>query len=168
MIRAWTRTLAQADGVINDASPIRLASITDGLSQTLFVTEKAVTAFRTLDTVDPALPDKRGWYVTGNWGDTLMTTFYPPNTFGKVALAAGNAHTFAASSLHPCGLNALMGDGSVRFLKDTIQTWPFDPITGTPAGARLTPGGWWEGLPPSGIWQALATRAGGEVVDPGS
>jgi hypothetical protein len=56
-----------------------------------------------------------------------------------------------------------MGDGSVRFVTDAIQCWPFDPITGAPAGASLDPGGWWVDRPASGVWQALATRAGGEV-----
>ena len=46
------------------------------------------------------------------------------------------AHT--ARSYHPGGVNVLMGDGSVRFLKDSIQ--------GT-------------------TWRALGTVQGGEVVD---
>jgi prepilin-type processing-associated H-X9-DG protein len=43
----------------------------------------------------------------------------------------------AARSRHPGGVNALLGDGSVRFFADSI-----DPAT----------------------WSALGTRAGGEVV----
>lgn len=45
---------------------------------------------------------------------------------------------FAARSAHPNGVNVGMGDGSVRFVNDSVQ----------PA-----------------IWRALATRAGGEVVE---
>ena len=41
------------------------------------------------------------------------------------------------SSRHPGGVNVLMGDGSVRFVKDTVNSVP---------------------------WQALGTRAGGEVI----
>ena len=58
-----------------------------------------------------------------------------------------------------------MGDGSVRFIKDSIDTWPFDPVTGQPAGASRVGGGWWVGFPSRGIWQALSTRAGGEIVE---
>jgi prepilin-type N-terminal cleavage/methylation domain-containing protein len=160
------RLRAQADGVFNDQSPVGLGQVADGLGQTLFVAEKATTLFGDLDAVDPSLHDRLGWYVAGNWGDTLLTTFYPPNMPFRVALAAGRAHTRAASSLHPGGLNALLGDGSVHFLRDSIDSWPFDPATGQPAGARRAAGGWWVDLPRPGVWQALASRAGGEVVGP--
>jgi prepilin-type N-terminal cleavage/methylation domain-containing protein len=46
---------------------------------------------------------------------------------------------FAARSMHPQGVNALLGDGSVRFFTNGIST---------------------------DIWRALATRNGREVVDP--
>jgi prepilin-type N-terminal cleavage/methylation domain-containing protein/prepilin-type processing-associated H-X9-DG protein len=158
----------QADGVFNDLSPIRLASITDGLSQTLFLAEKDLTALRALDQFDATLSERRGWWITGNWGDTLMTTMYPPNMLDKVSLSAGNSHFYAASSSHPGGVNSLFGDGSVKFLKDTVNSWPFDPFTGAPSGARLGPGGWWENLPKPGVWQAIATRSGAELLDAGS
>jgi prepilin-type processing-associated H-X9-DG protein len=161
------RVSAQADGAFVDLTSTRLSDIRDGLSQTLFAAEKACTLFQGFDAIDPSLSSKRGWWITGNWGDTLMTAMYPPNMIDKVAIAAGDAHTYAAGSLHPGGVNVLFGDGSVRFIKDTIQSWPFDPITGIPRGARRNPGGWWENLPRPGIWQALATRSGGEVVDTG-
>ncbi len=50
-------------------------------------------------------------------------------------------------------------------MTDTIDSWPFDPLTGTPLGAVRNPGGWWERLPRAGVWQGLATRDGGEVLD---
>jgi prepilin-type processing-associated H-X9-DG protein len=94
----------------------------------------------------------------------MFTTLYPPNMINKVALGAGSAHAYAASSLHPGGINAMMGDGSVRFIRDKIQTWAFDSLTGRPAGASLTAGGWWINLPSEGVWQALGTRNGNEVI----
>ena len=158
------RVVEQANGTFNDLSPIRFSSITDGLSFTLFAAEKSVTDFRQLDAIDPALASSYGWYVTGNFGDTLFTTFYPPNMIKKVSLSAGASHTLAATSLHPGGFNVLLGDGSVRFVKDSIDSWPFDHATGQPLGATRTAGGWWDNVPPGGIWQALGTRSGEEMV----
>lgn len=154
---------AQANGCLGDASPIRLASVSDGLSNTIFVAERASARLRGI----PDVFSRYGWYFSGNFGDTLFTTFYPPNMDRKVSTIAGAKLTFAASSMHPGGVNALLGDGSVRFVKDTIQSWPSNPITGTPVGAVKATGGWWIQLPPAGVWQALGTRSGGELIGAG-
>ncbi len=154
---------AQADGVFNDLPSVRLASIADGLSHTLFFAEKATTMFRHLDAVNPRLFPRQGWWTTGNWGDTLMTTFYPINMISRVALAAGASHTLAASSLHPGGANVALGDGSVRFVRESVDSWPFDGASGRPRGASKAADGSWTNLPPQGVWQKLSTRAGGET-----
>jgi len=159
------QVLAQANGPFNDLSPIRFSSITDGLSATIFVSEKSVSTFRQLDVIDPSLAQRYGWFITGNFGDTIFTTFYPPNMIKKVSISAGLRQTFAASSLHPNGLNVLLGDGGVRFVRDTINSWPYDNDTGQPAGATRAAGGWWENAPRAGVWQALSTRSGGELAD---
>ncbi len=155
--------MAQSDGTFGDASPIRMSSIQDGLSNTIAASEKATERFRQLDD-DLTIYHRYGWYFTGNFGDTLFTTFYPPNMINRVAAAAGATQTYAASSFHPGGLNVLMGDASVRFIKETVQTWPYDPVTGAPVGAVQTNGGWWVDVPPRGVWQALGSRAGGELI----
>ena len=157
------RTL-QCNGVFNDLSPMRLASVTDGLSNTIFMAEKATTILQELSPVKPKFPAEHGWYITGNWGDTLITALYPPNACDKVALLATTAWSDSASSMHPGGLNVLMGDGSVRFIKDSIESWPSNTLSGDPAGASLNGQGVWVNLPPSGVWQSLSTRAGGEVT----
>ena len=126
--------VAQNNGCFNDLAPIRLGDISDGLSNTLFMAERSTTILQDLIDVDPTQFAKHGWYITGNWGDTLLTTFYPPNAYKKVAIGAVTAQVNTASSLHPGGLNALLGDGSVRFIKETIQSWPYDPISGNPIG----------------------------------
>jgi len=152
---------------VSSSFPLRSAPPSTTLARhgtPTFITEKATTTFRALDAVNPAIFPKQGWWTTGNWGDTLMTSFYPVNMIRKVGLAVGTPHTYAASSLHPGGVNGLMGDGSVRFIKETVQSWPFDPLTGAPSGAARDPGGWWTGLPRPGVWQGLATRNGGETA----
>ncbi len=157
--------VAQADGAIGDAAPITAASVIDGLSNTLFVAEKAVTTFHDMDDLDPTLFQRYGSWAEGNWGQTVFSTFYPPNYWKGGIVSAWWARLHGASSLHPGGLNGLMGDGSVRFIKDTIQSWPTDPLSGNPVGAHKTNGGWWENVPKPGVWQSLSTRAGGELID---
>lgn len=158
------RQAVQANGCFIDRQPVRLAGVTDGLSQTIFMAEKATTTFASLNNLNPVYFRRYGWYFNGNWGDTLLTAFYPPNAWTRVSLGAVQSRVTSASSLHPGGFNALLGDGSVRFVKDSIQTWPFDPSTGLPLGSSLDAGGWWISVPSPGVWQALSTRSGGEVV----
>lgn len=59
----------------------------------------------------------------------------------------------SASSQHTGGVQAVMVDGSVRFISDSIDTGnsAVKPIMGGPS--------------PFGVWGALGTRAGGEVVN---
>jgi prepilin-type N-terminal cleavage/methylation domain-containing protein/prepilin-type processing-associated H-X9-DG protein len=105
-----------------------------------------------LATLNPSAFTHVEW-VDGKVHETGFTTVFAPNT--KVTLAAGGSaydvdlvlatetnlgDTYAAvtaRSYHSGGVNALMLDGSVRFVSDTI---------------------------PVATWRALGTRAGGEVV----
>jgi prepilin-type processing-associated H-X9-DG protein len=87
-------------------------------------------------------------WIGGNPGSCLIwcayNHFMPPNTVQCIASNDGNTEAWGSvmnaippSSNHPGGVNCAMTDGSVRFIKDTInlQTW----------------------------W-AIGTRAGGEIV----
>lgn len=156
--------LAQADGAFNDVSPIGLSSFSDGLSVTAIVAERSLSPLRDVEDDSGSAFDRLGWLAAGNWGDTLVTAFYPPNMYRKVAPGGSISQFFAASSLHPGGLNVLMGDGSVRFINDTVSTWPFDPSSGIPRGATPSQTGAWTNMPPLGVWQAMAGRNGGEVM----
>ena len=144
--------IAQNNGLFNDRSPIRFAEITDGLGNTLMVTEKAVDLFRVYDPGTGIEAVRFGWYVNGNFGDTLLSTFHPPNAYRSLG---PGVLRYAASSYHSQGINALMADGSVRFIKETIDSWPFDPRTNRPVGIHRNPGGWWEQIPKPGVWQKL-------------
>jgi prepilin-type processing-associated H-X9-DG protein len=53
-------------------------------------------------------------------------------------------------SYHPGGVNALFGDGSVRFINDTIDA-------GNANSAYVT-----SGQSPFGVWGAMGSRSGGE------
>lgn len=156
--KADSRAVAQANGVLTAISPISFASVSDGLGNTMFASERAITTLRKASDLNA----KYGWYFAGNLGDTLFDTMVPPNAFrsdNPLLLPS------EASSMHPGGLNVLIGDGSVRFIKETIESWRVSEAgLISPAGATLTGGGWWQGLPAAGVWQKLGTRAGGESV----
>jgi len=61
-------------------------------------------------------------------------------------------------------------DGSVHFVKDTIQSWQIIPATWVPAGITTTSPNdgtcIWAMAPGTqlGVYQKLSTRAGGEVI----
>ena len=156
--------IAQSNGCFNDLSPIPLTAISDGLSQSMLMAEKATSKYHDLDVLAPWHSKRLGWYTNGQWGNTLVSTLFPPNMFKKVEVfPTGANHAISATSLHPGGLNVLMADGSVRFIIETVQTWPYDSTTGYPSGAVSSKSGW-TGLPAPGVWQALSTRNGSEVV----
>lgn len=147
--------VAMANGCITDSGVglVSPASVTDGLSHTIVVSERAATLFRELVPFDPLVIEQSGWWFAGEREDTLMTTEWPPNAIRRLPPSAVRAETPSASSLHPGGLNALMGDGTVRFVRESVQSWP--------RGRSYTAAGV---LSPPGVWQALGTRNGGEII----
>jgi prepilin-type N-terminal cleavage/methylation domain-containing protein/prepilin-type processing-associated H-X9-DG protein len=66
------------------------------------------------------------YWIHGAQGQTMFNTVVTPNSkqfpWGVCSSkAAGDAEFCVANSNHPGGVNAMMGDGSVRFLKDSIN-----------------------------------------------
>lgn len=77
----------------------------------------------------------KGWIV-GKFDSSLFNAFLAPNSpFSNIYIS--NYGFFGARSNHNGGVNATMGDGSVRFVSETID---------------------------KGVWRALATISGGESV----
>jgi prepilin-type processing-associated H-X9-DG protein len=155
------------NGLFYIRSAVTMADIKDGTSQTLAFGERAHTL------LDNESALWWHWWTSGNYGDTLFCTLFPMNPFRKVneiyvnsGDARADAYVSSASSLHPGGCNFAFADGSVRFLKESINTWPYDANTGLPAGLTFDPNGPYKEAPGTtrGVYQAISTRKGREVV----
>lgn len=107
-----------------------------------------------------------GWNVGTRWGDAIVPytqwiPMLPPN--GPSCGNSGESWAMiTASSNHPAGVQVAFGDGSVRFMSDTVDA-------GNPAISAIDvhPGNRpqdYSGPSLYGVWGSLASAAGGEVV----
>jgi prepilin-type N-terminal cleavage/methylation domain-containing protein/prepilin-type processing-associated H-X9-DG protein len=170
---------AQCNGLIFMMSAIGLAAVTDGTSNTLLFAERAHGKFSNGLNGTPNDQVCWNWWTSGNYGDTMFCTMFPPNPWNKVPIYYTNGpeeqvgacptEVSTASSFHPGGANFALLDGSVRFIKDSISCWKNNPTTGFPPGLTYNPNGTsvrWTFAPGMaiGVYQQLSTRAGGEVI----
>ncbi len=126
-------------------SHTRVADVTDGLSNTVFLGEKTSRLCdATWVGVVPfaCTPPRPGWPSDPNSGGNLVGAHSGPDLHDhpQIIIHAPNnpfGHTDEMESEHPGGANVLLGDGSVRFIKETIYPW---------------------------TWVGLSTRNGGEVL----
>ena len=161
----------QLNGTIYNDSSVKIADITDGTSNTFLFGEHSKGG---LYAYDPKYAVSDGGWNSGRYYDTLVATYYPPNV-GQGSSNAGNTTYYyptAATSYHPGGVNYAFSDGSVRFIKNTINSWAYSSNVGSngallPIGANYDkPTYTYSMLPNSrlGVYQSLSTRNGGEVV----
>jgi prepilin-type N-terminal cleavage/methylation domain-containing protein/prepilin-type processing-associated H-X9-DG protein len=137
-------------GLFGNNSKLRINDIRDGSSNTLALSE---LKHRTPSGTGPSYQDSRGVWTYGTMGGNIFSAQTGPNSAvpdgvwgcrnfpaeGMPCTQVGSpyANMFAAArSYHEGGVNVSMGDGSVRFVADSV---------------------------PLVVWQALGTRGGGET-----
>jgi len=146
-----------ANGVYYANSMTRIADLLDGTSNTAAMSEsllgrgdgQTATGDLWIDYREPPAALTEGgcggaaWSTVRNycWADggargAIYSHHYPPNSTTADCFARVRYNWKAARSNHTGGVNVLLCDGSVRFVKNAI-----DPV----------------------VWQGLATRAGGEI-----
>jgi prepilin-type N-terminal cleavage/methylation domain-containing protein/prepilin-type processing-associated H-X9-DG protein len=142
-------------GIFYYASSVKVADVSDGLSNTAYFSEKVrgtgvpnpktdmlmMTVASSLDdtyqkcaalppTATPLTSRQGMSWVMGEMCCTQYNHVTTPN--GRTCASTGFTGTMAnmamqvpPSSKHPGGVNVLMGDGAVRFIKDTVDllTW---------------------------------------------
>jgi prepilin-type N-terminal cleavage/methylation domain-containing protein/prepilin-type processing-associated H-X9-DG protein len=118
----------------------------------------------TYNTVTRTYTTPAGTYGQGSrWGDgrsfmSEINTCLPPNAPSCYIRTDwdGDNGFYTAGSYHSGGVNSVFGDGSVRFIRDTIDA-------GNQAISADT--GSMPQSSPYGVWGALGTRNGGETVN---
>jgi len=141
--------VAMLPGPSNGFRAVRLSEVEDGLSATVFASEVIMPI--TLSTAQRDLRGYGWWYGGSTFQSWLSPNstlpdqmegasycFYPyANNPPCIVAPDLTLITTAARSRHPGGVNTLMGDGSVKFVKSTINLF---------------------------TWRALSTTQGGEIV----
>jgi prepilin-type N-terminal cleavage/methylation domain-containing protein/prepilin-type processing-associated H-X9-DG protein len=147
------------------AEEIGFGDIPDGTSQTFAIGERA---YGLLKPKPPGVWKNNKllwfWWFSNQSIDTAFNTLYalnPHHSRPRLAIPSFDldqrlraAILNGASSFHPGGCNFAFLDGSVHFLKESIDCWAYGPNRNGSIYA----------MSPPGVYQALSTRNGGEVI----
>ena len=170
------RTKHALRGVFGPDSFVNMSEILDGTSNTIAMSEVVRppagnsfgrnTTSHTTNPINCLASFANGQYTTalldrdrslgtrwcdGRAGYMAFNTVLAPNK--PVCNGQTGSGILTAGSRHPGGVNALLADGSVRFISDAIDTG--DLSAAQPSG----------GPSPYGVWGALGSKAGSEASE---
>lgn len=140
---AWRHLTNDRRGVLGIGSAAKMRDMTDGTTNTVMVWETRV---------GPAAADRRGTWALAAWGGALIGGIDRPgfsspinsagpgeaddDVFGCVSRPqmglgcwSSGDNEVTPKSLHTGGCHALLGDGSVRFINETIDQVTYFSIT---------------------------------------
>jgi prepilin-type N-terminal cleavage/methylation domain-containing protein/prepilin-type processing-associated H-X9-DG protein len=144
LVGTGSATFSPAVGLINISIPATAEVLDATASQAALLTGlKACNTTWNNRTTANIGTIRGNFWMHGGEADSMFNTIATPNSkqYPWAYCTAGGVNTDGefskANSNHPGGVNTLMGDGAVRFVKDSIN---------------------------QSIWWALGTRANGEVV----
>jgi prepilin-type N-terminal cleavage/methylation domain-containing protein/prepilin-type processing-associated H-X9-DG protein len=140
--RGWIDRPASFRGVLPVNSACRVSDITDGTSNTLAVLEDAgrPAAWRAGRLIPGTVAFGGPWASSANAVMISGSSFDGADSPGPCAINCNNSGQ--PYGFHPGGINVLIADGSVRFLRDTIDIWILARLA-TRAGGESVAGGDW-------------------------
>jgi prepilin-type processing-associated H-X9-DG protein len=115
----------EGDGAIRRNKSVRIVDITDGTSNTLLAGEKQLN-IADLELSNPPGDDDYGYYTFDNDSMRCADPNHPPMPdTNDPSNTGGTPDGLRFGSSHPGGFNALLADGSVRFIPYTINATTF-------------------------------------------
>ena len=169
---AYGPRLGNMNGIVFASSTTRISDVTDGTSNTVLFAERPHGKIPTTIVTgeNGTWQNYYHWWHSGYYTDAMCESYYPINSqFKGLPFIPGSTDedwVMTVGSFHPGGANVSFADGSVKFLKDTIDSVKFNQTDGSVPAFTYGGIGLYTINPgfQLGVWQKITTRNFGEVI----